>query len=75
MGGLIDGKQKGSKSVGCWADYAYVHDINLGFSKSNFEAAISQEWKVRLTWNDRDVSRSFIDMAIGNAIEIGSALV
>ena len=33
------------------------HDLDHGFSRSNFENAVSQEWEGRLTWNGRDVSR------------------
>ena len=36
--------------------YGYF-DLDLGFSRSNFEIAVSQEWKGRLAWNERDVSR------------------
>ena len=32
-------------------------DLDLGFSRSNFENDVSQEWKGRLTWNERDVNR------------------
>ena len=31
--------------------------FDLGFSRSNFENGVSQEWEGRLTWNERDVSR------------------
>ena len=34
-----------------------THDLDLGFSRSNFEKVISQEWDGRLTWNERDVSQ------------------
>ena len=33
------------------------HDLDLGFSRSNFEKVVSQEWYGGLTWNERDVSR------------------
>ena len=33
------------------------YDLDLGFSRSNFENAVSQEWEGQLTWNQRDVSR------------------
>ena len=32
------------------------YDLDLGFSRSNFERAVSWEWENRLTWNERDVS-------------------
>ena len=34
-----------------------THDLDLGFSRSNFEKDVSQEWNGPLTWNERDVSR------------------
>ena len=33
------------------------YDLDLGFSRSKFENAVSQEWEGQLTWNQRDVSR------------------
>ena len=36
---------------------ATLHDLDLEFSTSNLEIAVSQEWEGRLTWNQRDVSR------------------
>ena len=58
MGGPINTEQKGYESIGC---YAYIvtlsYELDLGFSRSNFENAVSKEWEGRLTWNERDVSR------------------
>ena len=34
----------------------FTHDLDLGFSRSNFENAVSKEWEGRLTWNERDLS-------------------
>ena len=34
-----------------------THDLDPGFSRSNFEKVLTQEWDARLTWNERDVSR------------------
>ena len=31
------------------------YDLDPGFSRSNFEKVISQEWDGQLTWNERDV--------------------
>ena len=67
--GLIDVKQKGSKSVGYWANYVtfpfdHTHDLGLNFSRSKFEIALSQESEGWLTWNKRDVSRSFMTMMV-----------
>ena len=36
---------------------SWSFDIDTGFSRSNFENAVSQEWRGRLTWNERDVNR------------------
>ena len=34
-----------------------THDLDLRFSRSNFEKVVSQEWDGRLTWNERDASQ------------------
>ena len=57
---LIDVKCKIGKSVGYWADYVilsfdHTHNLGLGFSRSKFEIAFSQEWEGQLTWNERNV--------------------
>ena len=61
MGGRIDMEQKGCESIGCYTHLTFNldlnHDLDLGFSRSNFEKVVSQEWDGRLTWNERDVSR------------------
>ena len=59
---LIDMALKGCESIECWTHFVTFnvhlsHDIDLGFSRSNFENAVSQKWEVQLTWNERDVSR------------------
>ena len=61
MGWLIDMELKGRESIECWthvvtSNVHLTHDLDLGFSRSNFENAVSQEWDGRLTWNERDVS-------------------
>ena len=53
---------KGCESIECWThvvtfNYPLTHDLDLGFSRSNFEKVLSYEWDGRLTWNERDVSR------------------
>ena len=58
----IDMKRKGWESIGCYThfvtfDVHFTHDLDLGFSRSNFENAVSQEWEGRLTWNERDLRR------------------
>ena len=62
-------KQKGSKSVEYWVDYVtlpfdHIHDLDLEFSKSKFEVALSQEWEGQLIWNKRDVNWSFMTMIV-----------
>ena len=62
MGGPIDMEHKGCESIGCYTHFVTFnldlnHDLDLGFSRSNFEKVVSQEWDGRLTWNERDVSR------------------
>ena len=41
-----------------------IHDVHLVASRSKFEIALFEEWGVWLTWNWRDVSRSFMTMTI-----------
>ena len=61
MGWLIDMEGKGCESIGCYTHFEtfnvhFTHDLDLGFLRSNFENAVSQEWEGRLTWNERDLS-------------------
>ena len=56
MEGPIDIERKGGESIGCYTHFVtfnvpLTHDLDLGFSRSNFETVISQEWDGRLTWN------------------------
>ena len=62
MGWPFDMERKGCESIECWAHVVtfnvhLFHDLDLGFSRSNLEIVISQEWDGRLTWNKRDVGR------------------
>ena len=58
MGGPIDMERKGYESIGCYTYFVTLsYDLYLGFSRSNFENAESQEWEGQLTWNQMDVSR------------------
>ena len=62
MGWPIDMEGKGCESIGCYTHFVtfnvhFTHDLDLGFSRSNFENAVSQEWAGRLTWNEMDLSR------------------
>ena len=59
---LIYMERTGCDSIGCYTHFVtfnvpLTHDLDLGFSRSNFEKVVSQEWDGRLTWNERDVSR------------------
>ena len=56
MDGPIDMERKGCESIVCYTHFVtfnvpLTHDLDLGFSRSNFEKVISQEWDGRLTWN------------------------
>ena len=58
MGWPIDMELKGCESIECWTlvvtfNVHLTHDLDLGFSRSNFENAVSQEWEGRLTWNEK----------------------
>ena len=51
---LIDMKR--CESTECWThvvtfSFDLIHDLDLEFSTSNFEIAVSQEWEGQLTWN------------------------
>ena len=57
MGWPIDMEWKGCESIGCYTHFVtlnvhFIHDLDLRFSKSNFENALSQEWERRSTWNE-----------------------
>ena len=62
MGWPIDMERKGCESIACYIYFVtfnvhLTHDLDLGFSRSNFENAVSQEWNGRLTWNKSDVNQ------------------
>ena len=62
MGCPINMEWKGCESTEYWIHIATLnfdltYDLDLEFSTSNFEIAVSQEWVGRLTWNERDMSR------------------
>ena len=53
-GGPIDMERKGCESIGCYTHFVAFnfdlnHNLDLGFSRSNFEKVISQEWDDQLT--------------------------
>ena len=67
--GLIDVKWKGNKSIGYWTKYVtfpfnHTYDLGLGFSRSTFEITLSHVSEGWLIWNERDVSQSFMTMAL-----------
>ena len=56
MEGPIDMERKRCESIGCYTHFVtfnipLTNDLDLGFSRSNFEKVISQELDGRLTWN------------------------
>ena len=54
MGGQIEMERKGCELVGCWTHYVTLNfDLDLGFSKSNFEKqkTVSHEWEGM--WTDK----------------------
>ena len=62
MGGPIDLEQRGCELIGCYThfvtfNFVLNHDLDLGFSRSNFEKIIYQEWDGWLTWDERDVNQ------------------
>ena len=57
MGGPIDMERKGCESIGCYTHFVTLnfhlnHDLDLGFSRSNFEKVVSQEWDGPLKWTE-----------------------
>ena len=58
----IDMELMGWESIACWThavtfNVLLTHDLDLGFSRSNFENAVCQEWKGRLTWKGMWIDR------------------
>ena len=71
-------KWKGSELIWYWADCTTLpldrtDDLDLGFSRSDSEIAISQEWGGRLTWNEKDVSHPFITIILTSVTMVGWA--
>ena len=69
MVGSIDVKRKGGASVVYWVNYVTLtfdltHDLDLVVSRSKFEIALFEEWGGWLTWDERDVSLSFMIMTV-----------
>ena len=62
MGCPIDMERKGCGSTECWThvvtfNFDLTHYLDLEFSTSTFEIAVSQDWEGRSTSNERDMSR------------------
>ena len=62
MGWPIDMGWKEWESIKYWThvvtfNFPLTHDLDLGFSRLNFEKVLSYEWDGRLTWNERDTSQ------------------
>ena len=54
-----------NESIGCYTYFvALSYDLDPGFSRSEFEHVVSQEWEVRLTWNKRNVSREDVRLTL-----------
>ena len=58
----IDMELKECESIECWThavtfNVHLTHELDLGFSRSNFENALFQELEGQLTWNEKDVSQ------------------
>ena len=53
---------KGCESTECRThvvtlNFDLTHDLDLEFSMSNFEIAVSLEWEGQWTWNEKDMNR------------------
>ena len=47
-------ERKGYESIGWYTFFVTLsYDLDLGFSRSKFENAVSQEWEGQLTWNQK----------------------
>ena len=58
MGGPIKMEWKGYECIGCYTYFVTLsYDLDIGFSRSNFEIAVSQERECRSTQNEGDMSR------------------
>ena len=76
--GLIDVKWKRGELIWYWADcmtlpFDHTRDLDLGveISRSESEIALSQEWDVWLTWNEKDVSHRFMTMILTSMTMVG----
>ena len=62
IGCPIDMEWKGYELTECWThvvslNFDLTHGLDLEFSRSNFEIAVSQECEGRLTWNEKDIKK------------------
>ena len=53
--------------------FDHTHDLDLGMdiARSESEIALSQTRDVRLTWNENDVSHSFMTMILASVAMVG----
>ena len=77
MGWLIHMERKGCESIGCYTHFVTFnfdlnHDLDLGFSRKNMEIAVTQQWEVWLTWNERGVSWIDVGCRIGLTLGHGA---
>ena len=73
-------KWKRSELIWYWADcmtfpFDHTHDLDPGIEilRSKSEIALSQEWDGQLTWNEKDVSHSFMTMILTSVTMMGWA--
>ena len=71
IGWSIDMEWKECESIGSHSHFAtlnfdLIHVLNLRFSRSYFQTAISYEWVSRLTRNERDISQCWTHYATLN---------
>ena len=78
MGGPINMERKGYESIGCYAYFVTLsYDLDLGFSRSNFETAVSKEWGAnwhgtKEMWVDRMLdSHCDLNFDLTHAIDLG----
>ena len=76
--GVIDVKWIGSKLIEYWTDcmtlpFDHTQDLELGTSRSESEIALSQEWGIPLTWNEKDVSHPLMTIILTSVTIVGWA--
>ena len=74
MGLQIDVEWTGCELIECEtyiviSNFDLTHELDPGIGRSNIEIAVTQAWKLRLTWNERGVS--WIWCLMHNGIDLG----